>query len=453
MHVKITQEMHTELKNHLHNGDGLEALAFALCGRMSNNKEDYLFVHEIYNFQYEKCERELDLVAWKTIDVEHILEKACSTGLSIIKIHSHFEEDSDFSHYDDKSDKDFFESVYSWTDDDRPHASLIMYPSGKIKGRVIGNDLKFSDVGKITVVGHDILKYHSVKQLNFVPEEFKRNSQAFGSMTVNQLKSMKIGVVGCSGTGSPLIEQLVRLGVGELVLVDNDVVEEKNMNRILGTKISDAKNNVLKVDVLRRHINEIGLGTSVICHSNLLENSQETIDELASCDFLFGCMDSVEGRHYLNLISTYYLVPLIDMGVQFLTDENGGIDSIIANIHYLYPGSSTLQERKVYSEDELSRDSIKRLSPDEYEERKSYFANEVVESPAVISVNSTCSSYAVNELLARIHPFRYKENKFYSSTVINFCDWDVNYSACELTTLNLHKDYIGVGAKQPNINI
>ena len=44
---------------------------------------------------------------------------------------------------------------------------------------------------------------------------------------------MSIAVVGCSGTGSPVIEQLARLGVGRLVLVDPDRVEEKNLNRIV----------------------------------------------------------------------------------------------------------------------------------------------------------------------------------------------------------------------------
>ncbi len=69
---------------------------------------------------------------------------------------------------------------------------------------------------------------------------------------------MKIAVVGCSGTGSIVIEQLARLGVGELVIVDPDKVEKKNLNRILNTTLSDAEKKKYKVDVLKSAIASFG---------------------------------------------------------------------------------------------------------------------------------------------------------------------------------------------------
>jgi tRNA A37 threonylcarbamoyladenosine dehydratase len=46
--------------------------------------------------------------------------------------------------------------------------------------------------------------------------------------------------------------------------VDPDHIEEKNLNRILGATIQDAQYRTLKVDVARRNIDRMGLGTEVV---------------------------------------------------------------------------------------------------------------------------------------------------------------------------------------------
>jgi len=451
MHIKITEKMHQELKNHLHCGDGLEALAFALCGRLSNQGQDFLFVHKLILMPYERCERSETSVAWKTIDVEPILEEALEKGFGVVKFHSHFVAESNFSILDDESDTIFFESVYGWMNNDFPHSSIIMYPDGSMKGRVIGNDLSFQAVDKISIIGHSITVYSDNEKESEISDAFVRNSQAFGNKTVNTLQNMKIGVVGCSGTGSPLIEMLFRLGVGTIILIDSETLEIENLNRIPSSKLADVKSKNLKVDVLKDYIEKTEVGTKVISYPCLLQESRQALNDVASCDFVFGGMDSVEGRHYLNLISTYYLVPIIDIGVKLVADGEGGIDSITGNIHYVIPYLKTLEERGVYSYEELAAESLKRVSKEEYENRQAYFDNAKVDSPAVISVNTTCSSMAVNEMLSRIHPYRFSDNKKFSFTVINITEWEVTSYEVGETKDKLHLNSIGVGNLEPNL--
>ncbi|WP_435139096.1 HesA/MoeB/ThiF family protein [Formosa sp. A9] len=453
MHVKMTEKMHQELKNHLHGGDGLEALAFALCGRLNHDGNDFLLIHEIYLMPYDKCLRTENSVSWETINVEHVLDKALSKGLGVVKIHSHFVDNSDFSVLDDNSDRSFFDSVYGWLDKDLPHASMIMYPNGTMKGREIKSNLSFTEIDKISVIGENVKLFSHSNSLDAIEKAFKRNAQTFGSETIYNLKKMKIGVVGCSGTGSPVIQMLYRLGVGKLVIADPDVMGHENLNRIVMSKASDADLKRLKVDVIKEHIEKVNLGTEVITYSCLIQESRNAMDEFASCDYIFGCMDSVEGRHYLNLISTYYLVPISDIGVKLVADGNGGIDSIVGNIHYVYPNSKTLLERGVYNQEQLTAESLKRLSEEEYKNRQAYFDNADVESPAVISVNSFCSSIAVNDMLGRIHPFRYGDNSKYSHTVVNLTDWDFNSYYVGDTEDELHSESIGVGDFEPNLKL
>tara|TARA_R110000751_G_scaffold39719_15_gene94594 strand:+ start:41819 stop:43171 length:1353 start_codon:yes stop_codon:yes gene_type:complete len=440
MHIKITKNMHEVLLNHLHNGDGLEAISFALCGRT----DDSFLIHQIFNIDYERCNRTENRVSWETIDLEKILVKSKEEDLSIIKFHSHFIEDSGFSEYDNSSDKDFFESAFGWNLKSNSHASVIMYPSGNMKGRVISPDLEFEKVKKFSIIGSDLL----IMDIELEIKEslaFDRNSKAFGKRTTDLLHNLKIGVVGCSGTGSPTIEQLVRLGVGELILIDPDDLGVENMNRIYGSKMDDAIAGISKVELLEQHISSIGLDTKVSIFKSEFQTDKAAWNKLKTCDFVFGCVDSVLGRHHLNLFCNAYLIPFIDIGVSLISDDNGEIDSITGNIHYLYPGSCSLMERGVYTSDALEAETLKKQSPDEYKDRQRYFKNVDEPSPAVISVNTLCSSYAVNEFLSRLHPYRNRDNKYFDTTVISLSEFNVISNRVENSKLNPFLQLIGLG--------
>jgi len=136
---------------------------------------------------------------------------------AIVKIHSHGEGYRFFSETDDYSDQELFSSVSSLLDDGLPHASLIMFPSGEMFGRALDENGTFLDpISSIMVVGSDLVFWNDSNEQELKPSQ-ERHLQAFGSGT---------------------IEQLARLGVQRLVLVDPDVVEEKNLNRILNTGIA-----------------------------------------------------------------------------------------------------------------------------------------------------------------------------------------------------------------------
>ena len=94
------------------------------------------------------------------------------------------------------------------------------------------------------VIGSDISMHTSCDE-HRVDETQQRTIQAFGEGTIKLLSSMKIGVVGVSGTGSPMVEMLYRTGVGKLVLIDPDKLELKNINRILNSSTKNAKKTLV----------------------------------------------------------------------------------------------------------------------------------------------------------------------------------------------------------------
>ena len=420
--IRISGKHFQLLKDHLFPGDGMEAVAIALCGRNIYGDSHTLLLKELYPIPYEECiERREDFVNWSTDFMQPLIEKAIQKGLSIMKIHCHPGGYDNFSEIDDKSDQALFTSIHSFIDDGMPHASCVMLPDGRIFGRFFFNDINAQLVHQISIAGSDIYNWYYSEAENQIKEEAQaRNLQAFGKKTVAMLNRMKIGVVGCSGTGSPTIEQLKRLGVGEIVLVDPDYIDTVNLNRIIGSTSFDAIEKKMKVDVMERGIIELGIGTKVKCFSRHITHP-DIVKELASCDLLFGCVDGAEGRHFLNLISSYYLISLIDMGVKFSVDGKGGIKGIFGTVHYIQPFGSSLLSRGQYNIERLRAEEVKRLDKEEFK-RNQYLSEANESNPAVISINMQISAIAVNEMLARIHPYRNIENSEIDAMKVNFAE-------------------------------
>jgi hypothetical protein len=155
----------------------------------------------------------------------------------------------------------------------------------------------------------------------------------------------------------------------------------------------------------------MGFGTEVeIFHADLA--TPAAVKAVAECDVLFGGMDGVEGRHLLNRLAAHYVLPYFDVGVRLDADGKGGIDEACGAVHYLRPDGSTLLDRNVYTLAQLKAAGLRRTDPKAYRDqlRAGYIHGVEEDRPAVISINMQMASIAVNEFLARLHPYRHDDN-------------------------------------------
>ena len=235
---------------------------------------------------------------------------------------------------------------------------------------------------------------------------FQRTMQAFGCGTTHYLSNLTVGVAGVSGTGSIVAEQLMRLGVKRLVLVDDDMVERRNLGRILNSTAKDAEAGTNKAIMMERAYSSIGMGTEVVAAPTVIL-APETLHLLSQCDLIFGCLDSTDGRMHLNRISTFYTIPYIDLGVSLVSDQ-GRITEVSGAIRFILPGESSLCSMNAYTLEQLISDSLRRNDPEAYQARlaEKYIIGAHEGSPAVISVNMAVAAFGVQELLNRLHPFR-----------------------------------------------
>ena len=411
MRLRLTGAQHAELASHLFPSDRGEAVAIALCGRRGL---DTLMIHEIELVPYELCDRSSGHVTWPPTLLESILVKATRNEMAVLKIHSHPSGLPRFSGTDDQSDQRLFESVCGWIDGDWPHASAVMLPDGSMFARAVRPGGRFETIEKIAVIGDDIRMWAPGGH-EAVPEFARRHAQIFGAGTTRLLRTLSVGVVGCSGTGSPLVEQLARLGVGELILVDPDNVEEKNLNRIVGATRDDAEHHRPKVEVLRRSVDAMGLGATVNAFHSPLKAVQAR-EALAACDVVFGCMDSLGGRSTLNRLARYYTLAYIDVGVKLEGDGHGDVGQVAGAVHYLRPDGVGLMQRGVFTSKALEAESLRENDPEGYADRlkRGYIEGVPEHRPAVVSVNTYFASLAVIELLARLHAFRSDTNAAYA---------------------------------------
>ncbi len=454
--LRMTSHQYEAFRKHLLTDDGLEAVSVALCGvaerQDTAHLERIVAVHRIEHIPYDHCtERTHSRVTWSTKLLSELIAENSTEEFVVLKIHSHPNGSQSFSGLDDESDRCLYESLAGWFQRDFVLVSAVMLPEGRIVVRGWNGGATPVYFESVIVAGDDIYIWNSMHEVDTVDEAMdevqQRTRQTFGQGTTALLRTLSVGVVGVSGTGSPLVEMLFRLGVGALVLVDADTIEKKNLGRIYNSSKRDIGS--YKVDVIARAIKHSGLNTKVLpIHTDLYHTS--AIAALAQCDMVFGCMDSIDGRDLLNKLAVYYSLPYWDVGVGIEADGNGGVAFVGVSVHYLTPEGPTLLERKAYTSELLKASYLKRTNPEGYKDLldEGYIHGIREERPAVISVNTLAASLAVNDFLARIHGFRWFSNRDCGVGRFNLSDANFRYEPAP-TVKSSMAAYVGRGDTVP----
>jgi molybdopterin/thiamine biosynthesis adenylyltransferase/proteasome lid subunit RPN8/RPN11 len=282
----------------------------------------------------------------------------------------------------------------------KPFASLILGDPGSTP-RFTGT-LGEDPIGRLRVVGDRVRLLASADRSQAEPslDSFDRQIRAFGSEGQKVLGRLRAGVVGGGGTGSAVYEQLVRLGVGEIVVIDEDEVSATNLTRIHGSTLADVGRP--KVEVLADSARAIGLGTEVEVHrAKVTERS--AFEALRGCDVVFGCTDDNAGRAVLSRLAYYYCAMVIDVGV-VISSREGEVSGLDARMSVMAPGTPCLFCRGRIDPNRLREEQL----PDAEREAlvdEGYAQGLADPDPAVITYTTMIASYAVDELLQRLFGF------------------------------------------------
>jgi molybdopterin/thiamine biosynthesis adenylyltransferase len=132
--------------------------------------------------------------------------------------------------------------------------------------------------------------------------------QEIGPAGLKTLQSARLAVVGTGGVGSAAACFLASLGIGQLTLIDQDIVEETNLHRLLGADQLDLHQP--KAEVLSRKLNSRHpwTRTETIVETLRAENCKELLD---GTDLIVDGTDNLRARYILNRFSATNNIPYI----------------------------------------------------------------------------------------------------------------------------------------------
>ncbi|MGB9428376.1 MAG: ThiF family adenylyltransferase, partial [Gammaproteobacteria bacterium] len=134
---------------------------------------------------------------------------------------------------------------------------------------------------------------------------YDRQVRAFGAAGQEAISRVRVAIVGLGGTGSIVSQELAHLGVRDFILIDPDIADETNLNRIANAGQADLGKP--KVEVARRYISAVDERAHVeLVQGNITRT--KFAKPLTDADLIFGCTDSHGSRAVMQLISYQYLI-------------------------------------------------------------------------------------------------------------------------------------------------
>jgi molybdopterin/thiamine biosynthesis adenylyltransferase len=394
----ILDRDYEDLHQHLFQPDQDEHAAFLYAGLAETEKGRRLLVRRVIpvaDHEFVSSNRG----AYRQIvprAVARAANECDELGLCLLWAHSHpFSRDAvDFSDDDLASHRYAHPALIDMTHD-RPVAGLV-FGEKSVAGEVWASGEEPTRLKSLRVVGRTLKTLTpEPRHVGIAAERFARQVLMFGAPGQQILREMTVAVVGAGGGGSLLIEMLAHLGVGGVVVIDYDVVDETNLSRIVGATSADVGR--LKVEVVCDHAARIDCDVVVDAVPGDIAYAGDA-RRLLDADFVFLATDNILSRYAFNLVCHQFLIPGIQVGAKVTGDAVGGIELIHVMERPVTLEGPCLECQGAIPAAALTREQ---LSP-EARRAQGYIDGDDgadIEEPSVITLNSISTSLAATDFL------------------------------------------------------
>lgn len=384
------------LRERLLEGSPLESAAFVLARPVRTPAGVWrLIPHEVVWVEggdyAVRTETELEV---RPAAVARAAQRARQGGAAVVVVHTHPGAETVVPSRRDVNGERLLVPFLRRRIPDVPHARLILGPAAA-EAALFDVDGTAGPL-QVVEVGHDLRQATPAvcAGQSGGDDLYDRQVRAFGEEGQSRLARMRVGIVGLGGTGSVVAQQLAHLGVGAFLLMDPDVLERSNRNRVVGARPGDVGRP--KVEVARDMILSINPDACVRALRGDVRDVA-TARELLDCDMFFSCTDSHGSRAVLTQFACQYRLPGIDVGVAIHAGA-AGVSHIAGRVQMLGPGLPCLLCAGILDPEAVRRDFL----TDAARAVDPYIMGAATPQPAVISINSTASSLAVTMLLGAV---------------------------------------------------
>lgn len=190
---------------------------------------------------------------------------------------------------------------------------------------------------------HDV--YREALKMGIHPHRYLRNLDVISAEEQLALVESQVAVIGAGGIGSSVILLLARLGIGRLVVVDEDIFEETNLNRQALCTMKSLGHP--KAGEAASAVAAVNPGVNVVpCQTRLTSSNAEAL--LAGSDVVVDALDNVPDRMLLQEAAGNLGAPLV----------HGALAGFEGWVMTILPGDPGL--RNIYGTQEERRDNAER---------------------------------------------------------------------------------------------
>ncbi len=306
---------------------------------------------------------------WLSAVVSHAQHERC--GLLFIHSHPDPHFPAGFSAPDMRAITALGETIAPMLDG--PFAAAVVHPSGWVANVVDGGAVL--NVDRVISIGRTLrlLDPPEVRLARVGKQDHldDRQRDALGQVH-DTLRELVIAVVGAGGLGSPIAEQLVRMGC-QIAIVDHDRLDTpSNVRRVIGSTTTDLRATTAptKVDVVGAHLDHLGFDVEVRrIHGDV--RREDVFRQLLDTDVVLAGTDTHGSRAAINDLASTYLLPVIDVGVRAGAKDEGTLAALTAEVRVLTLTTPCLWRRRAISadvirEENLPPDQRERLAQDGY---------------------------------------------------------------------------------------
>ena len=369
-----------------------ERFAFAYTRCVRSGADPILEVVEIELIP--RHDTTCDRTGWTVKDhaLDKVHNKALAAGWGLVEFHNHQHGPPEFSPIDEAGLAPTAGYVTAMLPD-HPYGAGV-YAEGRVHVEHWTREpcgLRRSQFRSVTVLG-DQLRVLNPPELT-ADGRLMRQCDVLGPHGMGTIAGLRAAIVGAGGTGSQVALTVGYLGVGELLVFDNDPVDATNLNRLVTAGYADI--GAPKTLTARRRLREIDPTIRVRALGAVTPHGDHP--ELAEADIIFGCVDDDGPRDLLNQIAVDFAIPYIDIATQVFTDTTPPI--IGGRVVSVVPGGPCLHCLGELDPTEVANWA---KTPTQQQADRRYGYGTTEPNPAVVHLNGLAANAAVAELAAWI---------------------------------------------------
>ena len=218
--------------------------------------------------------------------------------------------------------------------------------------------------------------------------DFSRQS-FLGHSFSDTRRAINLGIIGLGGGGSHIAQQCAHVGFLNYLLADPDIIENSNLNRLVGGTALDVAMKLDKVEIAERTIRSVRPEASVL---RFRKSWHELLNELKTRDVIFSCVDNFIERHLIEAFCRRYRIVLLDIGMT--VQESNGDHAIYGQVVASIPGLPCFRCLGLINDENLKKEA------DKY--------GDAGHAPQVVWSNGVLASLAVGLLLSSVSDWNRK---------------------------------------------